>query len=225
MRQQVCCRARWPLRAPRGVPLDGERPSCHGKQVRWEQLFADLNSQFAELADGETLAELPDRQRTETGRLTIVQRCRGNIGASVRVRLRGGKVHSGELRDVGPDWILLDAGSSGELLIALSAVTTMEGLSARTGAQLSPVDGRFDLRLALRRIARDRAPVMVGVIDGSADRQAGGTDLAGTIDRIGADFIELAQHPVWEPRRGSSVNSMLLIPLAAIDSVRAMSQG
>ncbi|MEO7125837.1 MAG: hypothetical protein ABI382_09820 [Nakamurella sp.] len=190
--------------------------------MRWEQLFADLDSRFDELADAEMMAELPDRQRSAAGSLTVVQRCIGAIGADVRVRVRSGALHSGELRGVGPDWILLGMTSPGEVLLSMVAVVTIDGLTATTGAPLSVVGSRIDLRLAMRGIARDRSPVVIGVM-GAPDGMAGaGTELSGTIDRVGADFIEMAQHATWEPRRASSVRSMLLVPIGAVDSVRAM---
>lgn len=190
--------------------------------MRWERLFADLDARFDALADAEMMAELPDRQRSAVAALTVAQRCSGAIGAELRVRLRSGRLHSGELRSVGADWILLDPPGGGEMVIALTAVTAIEGLRAATGAPLGAVARRFDLRLALRGIARDRSPVVIGVA-GTAEGQAGaGTDVAGTIDRVGADFVEVAQHAMWEPRRADAVRSVLLMPLSAIDSVRAL---
>lgn len=190
--------------------------------MRWEQLFADLGAHFADLADAEEMAELADRQRHAAGALTTVQRFAGAIGAEVRIRTRAGRFHRGLLREVGPDWVLLGAQATGEVLVALGAVTAVFGLTSATGPGLSAVAARFDLRLALRGIARDRAPVVIGVSGGP---DAAGTELSGTLDRIGADFVELAEHAVWEPRRASAVRSVVLIPLAAIDSVRTMPAG
>lgn len=192
--------------------------------MRWEQLFADLGAQFEELTDAEMMAELPDRQRSAGATLTVVQRCVGAIGAELRVQVRSGRLHTGELRSVGPNWILLGPPRGGEVLVALAAVTSIGGLRAATGAPLGAVASRFDLRLALRGIARDRSPVVLGVA-GAVEGHAGvGMELSGTIDRVGADFVELAQHAIWEPRRADAVRSVLLVPLDAVDSVRALPQ-
>ena len=79
------------------------------------------------------------------------------------------------------------------------------------------MDVRYDFRMALRAVARDRAPVSV---------LTGGDDgLTGTIDRVGADFVELAAHAAWEQRRGPAVRSVLLVPLSAIRLVRAQPLG
>lgn len=202
------------------IVLDGPTLPCHRDRVRWEQLFADLDSRFADWADAEMMAELPDRQRAAMGSVTMTQRCIGALGSSVVVRTRGGRSHAGDLRDVGPDWLLLGGPGVGETIVATAAVVAVEGLTAVSGMPLSPVANRFDLRLALRGIARDRAPVTVSVM-GATEPNASGADLSGTLDRVGADFVELAQHPVWEPRRGSSVRSSVLVPLAAVDAVRS----
>ncbi len=50
-------------------------------------------------------------------------------------------------------------------------------------------------------------------------------ELTGTIDRVGADFLELAVHAAWEPRRAGSVRSVALVPLSAIVLVRALPLG
>lgn len=180
-----------------------------------------MDSRFDDLVDADMMAELPDRQRSAAAALTVVQRCRGALHADLRVRVRSGRVHAGELVDVGPDWMMLNGAGSGEVLIVLGAVTAIEGLRSATGTAPSGVGRRFDMRLVLRGIARDRSPVVMGIV-GVAEGQVGsGTDLSGTIDRVGADFVELAQHAVWEPRRAAAVRSVLLVPLAAVDTVRA----
>lgn len=193
--------------------------------MRWEQLFADLNARFDELADAQMMAELADRQRVAAGSVSMVQRIAGAVGEVVRVRTRQGPVVSGLLREVGPDWMLLGQQGPGELLVALRAVTGIEGLTAATGVPLSPLAMRMDLRLALRGLARDRSSVLVTVAGAGGSPGTPGSDLPGTIDRVGVDFVELAQHAVWEPRRAASVRSVALIPLAALISVRSMPAG
>lgn len=184
--------------------------------MRWEQLFADLDSQFSAWADAEDRAELADRQRHAAGTITITQRLCGAIGTEIRVRTRAGRLLTGIVREVGPDWLLL-AATAGEMVIPTSAVAAVTGLVHATGGPLSAVAERFALRLVLRGIARDRSPVALGVM--------GDTELYGTIDRVGADFIELAEHATWEARRAGAVRAVTLIPLAAIDSVRAIPAG
>ena len=209
--------------------------------MRWDRLFADLEAQFDEIADAEAAAELADRQRVAFGAVRATQRLAGSLDQPIRVRLAGGASIGGVLRSVGPDWLLLAEAQARECLVALSAVTAVEGLTAATAPELTGLALRLDLRRALRGLARDRSPVAVGA-DGLAGRtgrdahrrarrrrdgsgSTGSAEVIGTIDRVGADFIEIAVHAAWEPRRAGTVRSVALVPLDAVVLVRAMPLG
>jgi hypothetical protein len=213
--------------------------------MRWDRLFADLEAQFDEISDAEAAAELADRQRVAFGAVRATQRLAGSLEQPIRVRLAGGASIGGVLRSVGPDWLLLVEAQSRECLVALSAVTAVEGLTAATAPELSGLALRMDLRRALRGLARDRSPVAVGLTGwlggvagtapasvassiGSALIGSGSTgsdEVIGTIDRVGADFVEIAVHAAWEPRRAGTVRSVALVPLDAVVLVRAMPLG
>lgn len=207
------------------MTIDANRASCHGVRMRWEHLFADLAARFDEIADEQMQAELADRRRAAVGAISIVQRCLGSVGQHVRVRTVVGSTLTGELVAVGPDWLLLDPAAPGQLLLPLEAMTAIEGLGGQTGVALSRVDERCDLRLALRGLARDRSSVLVTTVGSPPGAEMGGSDLAGTIDRVGRDFIEVAQHPAWEARRADQVRGIALVPLATLVSVRSRPMG
>ena len=61
-------------------------------------------------------------------------------------------------------------------------------------------------------MSRDRAVVEVADVDG---RPA-----TGTIDVVGADHLELAEHAPDEPRRAANVTGRLLVPFWSLGSVR-----
>jgi len=132
---------------------------------------------------------------------------------------------AGTLRSVGPDWVLVGEGSGREALLSLSAMTIVEGLTAATGAPLTGVAQRLDLRFALRGLARDRSPVALTIPGGRGVSGTDDTELTGTIDRVGADFIEMALHAAWEPRRAAAVRQVVLVPRSAIIVVRPMPLG
>lgn len=196
---------------------------CDGDLMRWEQLFDDIEARFEAMAEADELADVADRRRVEQGAVTMSARLAGALGATVRLGTSIGIVVSGVLASIGPDWALLREGPDRDVLIRLDAVTVVEGLTLSTGRPLTGVALRLDLRRSLRAIARDRSPVAIGV-PGEA---AGGTssELTGTIDRIGADFIEMALHAPWEPRRAAAVRAVVLVPLAAVVIVRPAAMG
>ena len=192
--------------------------------LRWQQLFTDLDAQFEELADAQMMAELADRERVAVGAVSMGQRFAGALNRQVKVRTTVGIAVAGTLRKVGADWMLMEESVGREALLAMSAVTMVEGLSSASGPQINGVDLKLDLRFVLRGLVRDRSPVAV-VIRGGGEPPSRYTESTGTIDRIGADFLELAVHAPWEPRRAASVRSVALIPLVAVVLVRAVPLG
>lgn len=194
--------------------------------MRWEQLFADLEAQYDELAEAQAQAEAADRQRIEFGGIGMVARLAGSLGGQLRLRTVVGTVVTGVLQRLGPDWALIAEAPGRESVVSLGAVAVVEGLTAATGRPLDRIAGRLTLRSALRGLARDRAPVAVtllGVVGGPDASSA--AEITGTIDRIGADFLELALHAAWEPRRAGSVRQVVLVPLSALIFVRAQPLG
>ena len=202
--------------------------------MRWDRLFSDLEARFDEIADAEAVAEMPDRQRVAAGAVGLSQRLAGSLGQPIRVRVAGGTAVGGVLSRVGPDWLLLAEGHGRDVLVATRAIALVEGLTAATALPLSPVALRLDLRHAVRGLARDRSPVAVLVAGGAVSGPTGaaepgstlsGTEIIGTIDRVGADFAEVAVHAAWEPRRAASVRAVVLVPLAAVLLIRALPLG
>jgi hypothetical protein len=97
---------------------------------------------------------------------------------------------------------LLDG--AGARLIALQAVTWVEGVPpVATVAATVGSAARFDLRMALRRLAQRRVAVTVQLRDGSS--------FAGVPGRVGADHVELAVPPSHRVRS---------VPLAALATAR-----
>src|SRR3954452_8360369 len=184
--------------------------------MRWEQLFADLEAQAAEQEAAAEQAEEASRARAEYGRLRLADRLRGAAGQQLSLSCRGAGELSGRLVDVGVDWLLLVDIQAREVLVAADAVTAVAGLVAMTApaGDEGEVARRLDLRRALRGLARDRATVSCLLEDG--------VTLTGTVDRVGADFVELAEHPVDQPRRRAAVTGVRAVPLWAVVAVRTM---
>ena len=182
--------------------------------MRWDALFADLAAQRDALEWAELDGELAERVRGEVGELTLVDRARGAVGAELRVRLSGPLDVAGRLAGAGPDWLLVDEPDGRAALVAVGQLISVRGLPHHSAAPGSAgvVESRLGLRQVLRAIARDRSAVRVHLADGST--------VDATIDRVGADYVEVATHPPGEPRRRAAVRDTVTIPLAAVSAVR-----
>jgi hypothetical protein len=187
--------------------------------MRWQQLFADLQAQFDEEEAAAERSESASRARAEMGAVRLTQRLHGSLRAAVTVTCRGAGQVSGVLVDVGSDWLLLEDAHGRQHLVAAAAVRAVAGLGRAT-APPEPeghVRGMLDLRRALRALARDRAGVQVILDDGGV--------LSGTLDRVGADDVELAEHPADLPRRSEAVQGVRAIVLTAVAVVRTGAPG
>jgi hypothetical protein len=183
--------------------------------VRWERLFADLEGQLEAADDAELAADVGDRSRRELALIRLVDRLRPAIGQSISVRLAGLGLLAGRLSAVGADWLLLDEAAGREALVPARAVLSVSGLGAGTDTPGSEgaVAAKIGLAHALRGVTRDRAAVSVVLIDGST--------VSGTLDRVGVDFVEIADHPAGEPRRRDAVRGVWTLPLSAVGVVRS----
>jgi hypothetical protein len=184
--------------------------------MRWQRLFADLEAQFEAEQEAAQRGERSSRARYEVGALRLTDRLGGALGCRVVLHCRGAGALPGTLRDVGGDWLLLDDDHGRECLVATASVVSVGGLVRRTApaAEPGPVRRRLDLRRALRGLARDRAPVQVVLDEGSR--------LHGTIDRVGADHLELAEHPADLPRRAEAVQGVRTVVITAVAVVRTV---
>ncbi|MCW2527238.1 MAG: uncharacterized protein JWM76_2098 [Pseudonocardiales bacterium] len=186
----------------------------HTDPMRWDDLFADLEAQLDLLASRERAADVSELARAEIAKIGLVLRLLPSVGAPVSLRCLGDLRTSGTLQRVGPDWLLLDEGAGREALVPLAAVLTAGGLGRLSAPanSLGRVESRLGLASALRGLARDRAPVRVHLVDA--------TVLGGTIDRVGADFFELATHPGGDLRRRSEVQQVLIVSYRAVSAIR-----
>jgi hypothetical protein len=182
--------------------------------VRWDRLFEDLEAQLERAADEEFAAELADRTRHELARVRLVDRLGRVVGEAVDLAVEGVGPVTGTLRRVGLDWLLLEPSAGSEVVVANRAVVSVRGLTraAREPDLWGEVESRLGLGHILRAVARDRSTVTVVSRDGSS--------CAGTIDRVGADFLEVAEHPPGAVRRSGEVVTMRAVTLGGLAVVR-----
>lgn len=184
--------------------------------MRWQQLFCDLEGQLAAAEVAELAGEVADRSRREAALVVLADRLAPAVGRELTVHARGCGQLRGRLLDSGRDWLLLDEHGA-EALVPLAAVLGVAGAGARTAdpAAGGVVAARLDLRWALRGLARSRTGVLLVLDDGS--------QVSGTLDRVGADHLDLAEHGRGEARRARAVAQVRLVPLAALGVVRSVS--
>ncbi|KGN36126.1 hypothetical protein [Knoellia aerolata] len=174
--------------------------------MRWDQLFDDLEAQLGAQERRERDSEVADRTRRERATVALAARFAAALGSTLRLRLVSGAQVRGELLDLGEDWLLVRTGSGGEAVVPVHAVAGVTGLPAR--ASSARTARRFALGYALRGLSRDRAQVAVS--------DAGGHVLTGTIDGVGADFLDLAEHALGESRREENVTGRHTVPFSAL---------
>ncbi|MCK0111390.1 hypothetical protein MWU75_04475 [Ornithinimicrobium sp. F0845] len=178
----------------------------------WSDLFDDLEAQLAAQEAAELQGEVAEHTRASLGRVRLTERLIADTGAMIRLGLRGGVTVEGTIDEVAQDWLLIregDAQHGREAFVVLASLLTVQGLSGRSDpGRRSRVQRSLDLRHALRALSRDRALVRVRDVEG------GGS--VGTIDRVGADHLDLSTHPDDLPRRNRDVHSVVTIPYASL---------
>ncbi len=181
--------------------------------MRWDALFADLEAEADAQAAAERRSEVAERIHAEFGRLRLIDRLQPLLGRpdrQIRVGLPASEAIAGSVLSIGSDWLLLSQeGADVEWLVPLAAMTWIEGLgpqAAEPGWE-GLVGAKFGLRIALRRLVRDRSTVSLTLVSGHI-RQ-------GRLARVGADHLVL--EAAAEQSRASAGTT---IPLSAIACLR-----
>ncbi len=168
-------------------------------------------------------AEVADRTRRERAQLGLSERLTAVLdGPTLELRVAGLGTVRGVVTGTGPGWVLVDQRTDQPLsvvrderperpvLVAVPAIRSVLGLA---GAEPSGLVARgLGLGAALRAVSRDRAVVDVVDLDGAV--------VTGTLDAVGQDLVEVAEHPGDLPRRAENVLRVVALPFAALAAVR-----
>ena len=191
----------------------------------FDLLFDDLESQLEAQLSADAAQQQAEEERLRAARTSLSDRLAAlaEAGAGrIRLQLRDGSSVELEPGGVGVDWLagILPEGS--QAVVPIAAVVSL-GLSP---AQLrhgrgrmpespdgAPAPRRVGIGVVLRDLARRRVPV--DVVTGP-----GAVPLHGTIDRVGADHLDLAVHERGAVRRASSVREHRVVALAAVAMIR-----
>lgn len=181
--------------------------------MRWDGLFADLEAQLSQAAWQETEAEAAELTRGETAGVHLVDRLRGAVGHDLTLRLTGGDRLEIRVSTVGPSWIGGTDGA-GAVLVPLSSVSLVEHRLPVAAAERSASARVMGIGSVFRSLARSRMPIALVGVEGSQLAE-------GTIDRVGADHLDLALHARDEIRRRDAVRGVAVVPFTAVGYVRS----
>jgi hypothetical protein len=180
--------------------------------VRWDDLFADLEGQLEQELGAEDLDVAAEEERLRLGRLGLRDRIAALTGATIALELRDGSVVRARVETIGRDWM---SGPSADAraascVIPLDAVAAvlpgLDGVAASLAAPTEHPDAlsrRLGLSFVLRDLCRRRCAV---------DLLTPTRALHGTIDRVGRDHLDLAEHDPGEPRRAGAVRAIRILP-------------
>ncbi|MGT2425191.1 hypothetical protein [Amnibacterium kyonggiense] len=187
--------------------------------MRWDELFADLEGQLEHGLGAEEREAALEEERLRVGRASLRDRIAALAGSvdALPIRLVDGSTVELVPRTVGRDWVSGDLlGTSAQALLPLHAVAALlpgadQLRRSREPVALGAVTDRIGLAFVLRDLARRRRTVQLATPGGV---------LAGTVDRVGRDHLDLAVHPADGWRRASSVSRVEVLALAQVLLVR-----
>jgi hypothetical protein len=174
----------------------------------FDELEAEFEAGLRREAEQETVAAV----RAELGSTVLWEQLARRLGTDM-VAIAGARVFRGSAVVSYPEFLVLRADDGAEHLIrygpAVSIVLPAE--PPRLRPTPGPVVRRYSLALALRELARRRDPVRVDLGDG--------TSVDGTIEAVGSDYLEIAEHDPGEARRRAAVRARRFVGFAAIVAV------
>ena len=187
--------------------------------MRWDELFADLEGQLEHGLGAEEREVELEEERLRVGRASLRDRIAAVVGEpdALRVRVVDGSTVELVPRTVGRDWVSGDlAGTTAQAVLPLQAVAALLPTPAQLQRSLEPVSlgavtDRIGLAFVLRDLARRRRTLQLTTPRGV---------LAGTVDRVGKDHLDLAIHPVDGWRRASAVARIEVLALSQVLLVR-----
>jgi hypothetical protein len=174
----------------------------------FDELEAEFEAGLRREAEQETLAAV----RAEVGATVLWEQLARRIDSEATV-LAGARAFRGSVVASYPEFLVLRAADGAEHLIhhspAVSVVLPAEPPTLRPAPPAAA--RRYQFALALRELARRREPVRVDLADG--------TRCDGTIEAVGSDYLEIAEHDLGEARRRAAVRARRFVGFTAVVAV------
>jgi len=148
--------------------------------MRWDELFADLQAQFAATATAQAHLEVAELAEAEMAATTLSDRWRAKRRQELWLRLRDGTDRTGTVADVAQEWIVLAAGPR-RTLIPRHAVVLARPLG-HSAPPPSRVESALGLGHVLRAMAQEQLDVVVHTVAGI---------YRGRFTRVGGDHCDV----------------------------------
>ena len=192
--------------------------------MHWDRLFEDLEGQLASEWEAERAALDAESERLRISRLELRSRLRMlcAVEAPVTLELTDGQRLPLRLQALGADWLAAESASGARSPAArqMSVIPlhAIDGMTMDHGMLLASLDPqaasesalreRMTFGFVLRDLARRRVPVRIALRHGG--------EVHGTVDRAGADHLDLAVHDAGEVRRAEAVHGFRIVPFSAL---------
>ncbi|BAU33072.1 uncharacterized protein MalAC0309_2230 [Microcella alkaliphila] len=197
----------------------------YGARMRWDHLFDDLAGQLEHELTAEEADLQKEEERLRLGRLGVrerivaLKRTRDHALMEVAVTLRTGARIRLEPMTVGRDWMAgdIDGRDDAQAVVPFDAIESITLRDEQITPSLTPeepkpdLSSRLGLPFLLRDLCRRRVAVRIDTVSSS---------LTGTIDRVGRDHLDLAEHDLDTPRRREVVRGVRLVRLDQVVVLR-----
>lgn len=185
-----------------------EEPASPAMRRVFEELEAEFEAGLRQEAEQEAVAAL----RAGIGATVLWEQLARRIGGEAVV-FSGPRAFRGIVVASYPEFLVLRDPDGSEHLIYYGPAVSV-ALPAHPG-DLRPAPPaairRYQFALALRELARRREPVRVELVDQ--------TRVDGTIEAVGSDYLEVAEHDPGEARRRAAVRARRLVGFAAVVAI------
>ena len=189
-------------------PEESDESTSPAMRRVFDELEAEFEAGLRREAEQESVAAV----RAELGTTVLWEQLARRIGSETVV-VAGARAFRGIVVASYPEFLVLRAADGVEHLIrygaAISIALPAEPPPLRPTPAASP--RRYQFGLALRELARRREPIRVLLADG--------TSCDGTIEAVGSDYLEIAEHDLGEARRRGAVRARRFIGFAAVVAV------
>ena len=174
----------------------------------FDELEAEFDAGLRREAEQESMAAV----RAELGTTVLWEQLARRIDSEASV-FAGPRAFRGRVVASYPEFLVLRADDGTEHLVRYGPAVSVAMPAEPAALRPAPAAAtrRYHLGLALRELARRREPVRVELVDT--------TRCDGTIEAVGSDYFEVAEHDLAEARRRVAVRARRFVGFAAVVAV------